>query len=292
MSQYEPFFQQVQAHYDLSDHFYALFLDPSLTYSCAYFQRDEMSLAEAQTAKIDLVLGKCDLRTGMRLLDIGCGWGSAARRAIERFGVRMVALTLSQNQCRHVSALAARLGGPDILDVRLQGWEQFDQPVDRIMSIGAFEHFRRARYPSFFARCRAVLPASGRMLLHTIVAPHTRDLHAAGIPVTHENVLFAKFIQKHIFPGGQLCPPQTIIAEAQRAGFCIAQTQSLRLHYARTLDCWAANLGKAEQQAVALTSTQVFDRYMHYLTGCADHFRSGHIDVIQFTLCPVQRSDS
>lgn len=233
MATLEPFFDQVQAHYDLSNDFFALFLDPSMTYSCAYFERDDMSLEEAQRAKIDLSLGKLELQPGMRLLDIGCGWGATLRRAVERYDVRAVGLTLSRQQ---YDEARRRLADLPAAEVRLQGWEQFDEPVDRIVSIGAFEHFRAERYAAFFERCRALLPATdGRMLLHTIVRPDGATLRRQGIDVSHEDVLFAKFISRRIFPGGQLSPPGLIVRRAEAAGFRLTLRQSLRLHYARKI---------------------------------------------------------
>ena len=280
-----PFFEQVQAHYDLSDDFFALFLDPSRTYSCAYFEREGMSLEEAQTAKIDLALAKLDLRPGLRLLDIGCGWGSLARRAATRHHVRVVGLTLSRNQHAYATRLAEAIeGGPGGPEFRLAGWEEFDEPVDRIVSIGAFEHFRVERHAAFFARCKKILPRGGRMLLHTIVRPDLETLTSKGIRVEHEHVLFAKFIRKHIFPGGQLCAPRAIVRHATANGFRVDRIHSLQPHYARTLDHWARNLRAAHERATALTSADTHGTYMRYLTGCADLFRSGHIDVIQFTL--------
>lgn len=286
MAQLKPYFEQVQAHYDLSNDFFALFLDRSMTYSCAYFERDDMTLDQAQLAKIDLSLGKCDLHPGQRLLDIGCGWGATMRRAAERFGVNVIGLTLSRNQFDHIQhSLHNAPPSRGFIDVRLQGWEEFDEPVDRIISIGAFEHFRIARYPAFFERCRSLLPDDGRMMLHTIVQTEPQTLHERGISIEHEHILFAKFIQKHIFPGGQLCHPSVVMRHARQAGFQITQVQSLQSHYARTLDCWAAALQSRREQAVALTSDEICDIYMRYLTGCAEHFRHGHIDVMQFTLC-------
>src|SRR3954447_15040609 len=158
-------FANVQAHYDLGDEFFTLFLDPSMTYSCAKFDAPKSTLAEAQLAKIDLTLGKCELRPGQRLLDIGCGWGALARRARERHGVEVIGLTLSENQLAHNRRLA---GGDAGLDFRLEGWETFDTQVDRIVSVGAFEHFGRDKYDAFFAKARSLLPADGVMLLHTI----------------------------------------------------------------------------------------------------------------------------
>lgn len=277
-----PFFEEVQAHYDLSDAFFALFLDPSMTYSCAYFERDDMSLAEAQQAKIDLALGKLNLEPGMTLLDVGCGWGAAMRRASQHHGVKTIGLTLSNNQFSFVQPTLANL--PTDCEVRLMGWEQFDEPVDRIVSIGAFEHFRIERYAAFFERTFSILPSGGRMLLHTIVAPDGPTLRAQGIEVTHENVLFAKFISRQIFPGGQLASPSVIERRARAAGFEVARVQSLRLHYARTLDMWMAALAARREEAIAIASPDIYHMYERYLTGCARHFRTGHIDVMQFTL--------
>ena len=291
MTQFRPFYKQVQAHYDLSNDFFALFLDSSLTYSCAYFARPEMSLHEAQLAKIDLSLGKCDLprkaessnaAARMKLLDIGCGWGATARRAVENFNVDVIGLTLSKEQHALITQSVANPGTH--IDFRLQGWEEFTEPVDRIISIGAFEHFRAERYEAFFTRAFSLLPRGGRMMLHTIVQPEINELRQRGIVVDHEAVMFGKFICKNIFPGGQLCSPQVITRHAANAGFTLAHSESLRLHYARTLDMWADNLRARREQAITITNKDTYDMYMHYLTGCAHYFRTGHNDVMQFTL--------
>ena len=298
MTQFRPFYKQVQAHYDLSNDFFALFLDSSMTYSCAYFARDNMSLHEAQLAKIDLSLGKCDLprkaessnaaatttpaATRMKLLDIGCGWGATARRAVENFNVDVIGLTLSKEQHALITQSVANPGTH--IDFRLQGWEEFTEPVDRIISIGAFEHFRAERYEAFFTRAFSLLPRGGRMMLHTIVQPDINELRQRGIVVDHEAVMFGKFICKNIFPGGQLCSPQVITRHAANAGFTLAHSESLRLHYARTLDMWADNLRAHREQAITITNKDTYEMYMHYLTGCAHYFRTGHNDVMQFTL--------
>lgn len=281
MSKLQPFYREVQAHYDLSNDFFALFLDPSLTYSCAYFDPPDVSLEQAQRNKIDLALGKCHLAPGQRLLDIGCGWGATARRAAEHYGVTVVGLTLSRNQHELARERLADLG--DQAEVRLQGWEEFDEPVDRIVSIGAFEHFREERFAAFFARCHRLLPADGRLLLHTIVKRSLPELDALGLEITHEDVLFNKFILKAIFPGGQLRPADVVRKYAEAGGFQVERVHSLQPHYARTLEAWAANLEAVNGRAVALTSQEIYDTYMRYLTGCAQYFRSGHLDVIQFT---------
>ncbi|MTE15613.1 cyclopropane mycolic acid synthase family methyltransferase [Nocardia aurantiaca] len=283
MAQLAPFYQQVQSHYDLSDEFYALFLDPTMTYSCAYFERAGMSLEEAQLAKIDLALGKLGLEPGMTLLDIGCGWGSTMIRAVLTYGVRVIGLTLSRNQFDHVQAMLRELGISEA-EVRLQGWEEYEGIADRIVSIGAFEHFRKKRYHEFFTRCHRMLPAHGRMLLHTIIGRTLAELREAEIPVTREDALFHIFVKREIFPGGQLPQPDTVPREAEAVGFRTARIQSLRPHYAKTLDLWAAALESHHAEAARVTSEQVYQRYLKYLTGCAHYFRAGHLDVMQFTL--------
>ncbi|MBU3066382.1 class I SAM-dependent methyltransferase [Nocardia sp. NEAU-G5] len=283
MTRLAPFYRNVQSHYDVSDDFYRLFLDPSMTYSCAYFERPDMSLEQAQLAKIDLSLGKLDLHAGQTLLDVGCGWGATMFRAAARYDVHVTGLTLSRNQFDHVRSEIERRGLTGV-EVRLQGWEEFHEPVDRIVSIGAFEHFRRERYEEFFDSCYRNLPEDGRMLLHTIIGHTLADLHRLGIPVTREDARFHIFIRREIFPGGQLPQPAVITRLAGQAGFGTEQIQSLQSHYARTLDLWASALRENRSEAERITSPENYERYLRYLTGSADHFRSGHIDVMQFTL--------
>ena len=281
-----PFFEDVQAHYDLNDDFFALFLDESRTYSCAYFKEEDYSLNQAQLAKIDLSLGKLNLEPGMTLLDIGCGWGATALRAMENYGVNVIGLTLSENQHAHVKGLVERKAAETGLsgEVRLQGWEEFEGKVDRIVSIGAFEHFRFERYDQFFDFAYNTLPDDGRMLLHTIVAFNRHVIREKGLPITRDVLAFARFIANEIFPGGQLPEPHDVERESTRVGFSVERIQPLQQHYARTLDHWAAALQKREDDAVRIASREVFDTYMKYLTGCADYFRNGYIDVMQFTL--------
>ncbi len=280
----KPYFDDVQAHYDLSDDFFRLFLDPTQTYSCAYFERDDMTLEEAQIAKIDLSLGKLGLQPGMTLLDIGCGWGATMNRAVERHDVNVVGLTLSKNQQAHVEQLLARSDSPRSKRVLLQGWEQFHEPVDRIVSIGAFEHFGRDRYDDFFKMAYSVLPDDGVMMLHTIIKPSDEEFAARGLPLTMTKLKFFKFIMDEIFPGGDLPFVSNIEHHGMKAGFELTRVQPLRLHYARTLQIWAAALEARRDEAIAVQSEVVYDRYMRYLTGCAELFTEGYTDICQFTL--------
>ena len=268
-----PAFEDVQAHYDLSDDFFALFLDPSRTYSCAKFNTPQSTLQEAQEAKIDLSLDKCELRPGQTLLDIGCGWGATALRAREKRGVNVIGLTLSKNQHAYCQKLA---GGRDGLEFRLEGWETFNQKVDRIVSIGAFEHFKREKYPAFFARCHEMLPENGMMLLHTI----TRGKPSK----TMAFMRFAHFMTVKIFPGGDVPAPEAVVEAGRNGNFELVHAESLGPHYAKTLDCWAANLSANEKKAVEIAGEQIYRTYMKYLTSCANFFRSGEVNIYQFKL--------
>jgi len=280
----KPHFDKVQAHYDLSDDFYRLFLDATQTYSCAFFERDDMSLEEAQIAKIDLSLGKLRLEPGMTLLDIGCGWGATVMRAIEKHDVNVIGLTLSRNQQAHVEQLFAQSDSPRSKRVLLRGWEQFDEPVDRIVSIGAFEHFGQDRYDDFFKTADQLLPDGGVMLLHTITSVTMKQALERGVPLTFELARFLKFLMTEIFPGGQLPTIEMVQEGSTYAGFNVTRIQSLQPHYARTLNIWAETLESHKDEAIALQSEEVYDRYMRYLTGCAKTFRTGNSDVNQFTL--------
>ena len=284
-----PHFEDVQAHYDLSDDFFRLFLDPSQTYSCAYFERDDMTLEEAQQAKVDLALGKLGLQPAMTLLDVGCGWGSTMRRANEKYDVNVVGLTLSKNQAAHVQKVFDELDNdpqrkPRTKRILLEGWEQFDEPVDRIVSIGAFEHFGHDRYDDFFKMAHDALPDDGVMLLHTITGLTGPQMAERGMPLTFELARFMKFIMTEIFPGGRLPSIEKVEDHSSKAGFKLTRRQSLQPHYARTLDHWAAALEARKSEAIEIQSEEVYERYMRYLTGCANAFRIGYIDVNQFTL--------
>jgi cyclopropane-fatty-acyl-phospholipid synthase len=275
--------EDIQSHYDLSNAFFKLWQDPTQTYSCAYFKRADMTLQEAQIAKIDLSLGKLGLQEGMTLLDIGCGWGATMLRAIEKYDVNVVGLTLSHNQKAHIEQLFAASDNTRTKEVRLQSWEEFDEPVDRIVSIGAFEHFGFDKYTDYFNKAYHLLPDDGVMLLHSIVVPSKEQVAERGLTITMTRLRFIKFIMDEIFPGGRLPLVAQVTNHATEAGFDVTGVQALRPHYARTLDIWAANLQDNKDEAIAATSEEIFERYLRYLTGCADLFRDGYTDVCQFT---------
>ena len=279
-----PYYEESQSIYDVSNEFFALWLGPTMGYTCGYYERDDMDLDESQNAKFDLALGKLNLEPGMTLLDVGCGWGGCLERAVQKFDVNVIGITLSKAQSEFARQRLARLDTNRSIEVRLQGWEEFNQPVDRIVSIGAFEAFKVERYPVFFQRAYDLLPADGRMLLHTILAHTQKFFRDNGIKLTISDLKFMRFIGKEIFPGGRLPAVEDIEVLAEQSGFTLERTHLLRPHYARTLDMWAQNLAEHRAEATAITSPEVYDRYMKYLTGCADFFRRGITNVGQFTL--------
>jgi cyclopropane-fatty-acyl-phospholipid synthase len=274
----------VQAHYDLSDEFFALFVDPTRTYSCAYFPREGMTLHEAQIAKIDLTLDKLGLEPGMTLLDVGCGWGSVMKRAIEKYDVNVVGLTLSKNQRAYCQQLLDEVDSNRSHRVMLRDWADFSEPVDRIVTIEALEHFGFERYDDFFKFAYEALPADGVMLLHVITALHGRQIIERGIPLTMEFAKFIKFIVTEIFPGGRLPMIESVDEHAKKVGFNVTRIQSLQPDFARTLDFWAEALEARKDEAIEIQSEEVYERYMKFLTGCAKGFRVGYIDCHQLTL--------
>jgi cyclopropane-fatty-acyl-phospholipid synthase len=279
-----PHFEEIQAHYDLSDVFFGTFQDPSRTYSCAFFEREDSTLEEAQMAKIDLALGKLDLQPGMTLLEVGCGWGLTLQRAMEKYDVNVIGLTLSKNQSVYCQHLLNEIDSDRSRQAFLRGWEEFDEPVDRIISIEAFEAFPKERYAAFFETCSRILPTGGRMVLQTIMGHPLKRWPDMGIPITMSDLKFMRFIAKEIFPGGAIPCDEDIVNYSGDAGFSVEQTQYLNEHYVRTLETWATNLEAAREDAVAATSNEVYERYMRYLTGCSDFFRRGICELGQFTL--------
>ncbi|MDP7736949.1 cyclopropane mycolic acid synthase family methyltransferase [Mycobacterium paragordonae] len=274
----------VQAHYDISNEFFELFTDPTRTYSCAYFERDDMTLEEAQIAKLDLALGKLGLEPGMTLLDVGCGWGSTMKRALEKYDVNVVGVTLSKNQHAYCERLLDQVDTNRSHQVLLSDWSDFDGQVDRIITIEALEHFGFQRYDDFFKFVFEALPDDGKMLLHSITGLTGGQIVERGMPVTFEMARFIKFIVTEIFPGGRLPSIEKVHDHATKAGFTVTQVESLQLHFARTLDFWAEALLAHKDEAIEIQSAEVYERYMKYLTGTAECFRIGYIDCHHFTL--------
>jgi cyclopropane-fatty-acyl-phospholipid synthase len=274
-----PHFEDIQAHYDLSDDFFGLFQDPTRKYSCAYFTGPDATLSEAQIADVDLNLDKLDLKPGMTLLEIGCGWGLTLQRAMEKYDVNVIGLTLSKNQQAYCRQLLETVDSPRTFDVRLEGWEQFHSPVDRIVSIEAFEHFGFDRYDDFFKNCYDILPADGRMTIQSSVGYHPLDMATRGKKLTFALARFIKFMLTEIFPGGRIPSTEMMIEHGQKAGFEVPGAMSLRNHYIKTLGLWADALERNKTAAIEATDEDTYAKYMRYLKGCQYYFIDESIDV-------------
>jgi cyclopropane-fatty-acyl-phospholipid synthase len=276
-------FENIHAHYDLSDDFFGLFQDPSRIYSCAYFEPEHLTLQEAQLAKVDLHLDRLDLKPGMTVLDIGCGWGATMKRAIERHDVNVIGLTLSRNQHAASVTLLDQVDTDRSRRVLLRGWEEFDEPVDRIVSIEAFEHFGFERYDEFFKNCFSILPDDGRMTIQSNISYHPDEFLARGKPLSFAVLRFIKFMVTEIFPGARLPTTQMMKDHGEKAGFIVDEPMSLRSHYVKTLGLWADALEANKSAAVTIQSEEVYDNYMKYLRGCQEKFADEYIDVLLVT---------
>jgi cyclopropane-fatty-acyl-phospholipid synthase len=278
-TQMRPHFEDIQAHYDLSDDFFGVFQDPTRKYSCAYFTGPNATLSEAQIANVDQHLDRLDLKPGMTLLEVGCGWGLTLQRAMEKYDVNVIGLTLSKNQQAYCHRLLQNVNSERTFDVRLEGWEQFHSPVDRIVSIEAFEHFGFERYDDFFKTCFDILPDDGRMTIQSSCGYHPDDLQARGKKLTFELARFAKFMAEVIFPGGRIPSTQMMVDHGVKAGFTVPETLSLRNHYIKTLGIWAARLEHNRDKAIAAAGEDHYNDYMRYLTGCQYYFVDEALDV-------------
>ncbi|ORB66732.1 cyclopropane mycolic acid synthase family methyltransferase [Mycolicibacterium tusciae] len=274
-----PHFEDIQHHYDLSDDFFGVFQDPTRKYSCAFFTSPHVTLSEAQIANVDQHLDALDLKPGMTLLEVGCGWGLTLQRAMEKYDVNVIGLTLSKNQKAYCDQLLANVDSERTFDVRLEGWEQFHSPVDRIVSIEAFEHFGFERYDDYFKTCFDILPDDGRMTVQSSVGYHPYDLAERGKKLTFELARFVKFIITEIFPGGRLPTTQMMVEHGEKAGFVVPEPKSLRNHYIKTLGIWADRLERNKEAAIAATDEENYHRYMRYLLGAQYYFIDESIDV-------------
>jgi len=267
--------RQVQFHYDVSDEFYALWLDPMRVYSCAYFRRPDLSLVQAQEAKLEHICRKLMLRAGERFLDIGAGWGGLLLWAAEHHGVRGTGITLSKNQHAHVNRLIDERGLSDRVQMRLLDYRDLpeDEPFDKIASVGMFEHVGRANLPRYFDKIRRLLKPGGLLLNHGITAGGTRNTQlGAGI---------GDFIERYVFPGGELLHVSHVLQVMAEMGLEGLDTENLRPHYARTLWGWSDGLEARLDRARQITGDKVVRAYRLYLAGSAMSFERGWLSLHQ-----------
>ncbi len=262
----------VTHHYDVSNRFYRMVLGPSMTYSCAVFPDQGATLEEAQTTKLELVCRKLALEPGMRLLDVGCGWGSLARHAARCHGVRAVGVTLSAPQAALARELAAEEGVGHLVDIRVQDYRDVvDGPFDAVSSIGMFEHVGRARTAEYFARLRGLLRPGGRLLNHAITRPPSKSTRLPP----------SSFVGRYVFPDGELLEVGDTVSALQGEGLEARHVESLREHYARTLRCWVANLDAHWDEAVGEVGANRARVWLLYMAGSALGFEAGRTSVHQ-----------
>lgn len=260
-------------HYDVSNDFYALWLDAAMVYSCAYFRRPDDSLDRAQQAKLDHVCRKLMLKPGETMLDIGCGWGALVIHAALYYGVRAHGITLSQQQLSLARERIAQAGLQDRVTIALCDYRDLpkDGLYDKVSSVGMFEHIGLKNLPLYFAKVHQILKPGGLFLNHGI----THDVEG------WEKTLSSEFINRYVFPDGQLDTISNIQRVMERVHFEINDVESLRPHYALTLRHWVARLEAHHEQALQYVSESTWRVWRLYMAACALEFETGEIGVYQ-----------
>ncbi len=267
--------RNIQSHYDVSNDFYGLWLDARRVYSCAYFKTPDMNLDAAQEAKLDHICRKLALKPDEQLLDIGCGWGGLILHAVERYGVRAVGITLSDDQHAYVSQQIDGRGLADRVEVRKLDYRDVPEHggYDKIASVGMFEHVGREKLDTYFGKIAALLKPGGLVLNHgiTSAAPAARGL-GSGI---------AEFIDDYVFPGGELVHASDVLRAASNAGLECLDAENLRSHYAKTLWHWVNRLEQRADLARQLIGEQKYRVWRIYMAGSAYAFDHGWMELWQ-----------
>jgi len=262
----------IEHHYDVSNAFYSHILGPTMVYSCAVFNSEESSLEEAQMEKIDLICRKLDLKPGMKLLDVGCGWGTLVLHAAKEYGVKAVGVTLSQNQVTLAKDRIAKANLEQMVEVRLQDYREVSESdFDAISSVGMSEHVGESKLDLYFSQLHARIKDQGRLLNHCITRPHSEMRARTGA-----------FIDRYIFPDGELTAPSRVIQALHNSGFELRHSENLREHYAKTLTKWGENLNANWDDAVAEVGINRVRIWNLYMALSRIGFESNSIQVHQF----------
>lgn len=267
--------EAISYHYDLSNDFYALWLDQQMIYSCGYFRSPEDSLATAQTQKLDHLCRKLRLKPGERLLDVGCGWGGLARHAAKFYDVQVHGITLSKAQLELANQRNDEAGLGDKVTLELRDYRDLpgDESFDKVVSVGMFEHVGHANLDSYFRILYDQVKPGGLVMNHGITSRHV-DGRQVGLGA-------GKFIGRYVFPHGELPHLSMAIARMSDQGFEVLDVEGLRVHYARTLEHWSRNLEHKLEQASQHVSDKALRIWRVYLAGCAYGFRRNWMNIHQ-----------
>jgi cyclopropane-fatty-acyl-phospholipid synthase len=265
----------VSYHYDVSNDFYALWLDSRMVYSCGYFTREDQDLDTAQRDKLDLICRKMRLKPGQRLLDLGCGWGGLVMHAAQHYGVDATGITLSRPQAELATARIISAGIKERCRVQVRDYRDVEEwdGYDVLVSVGMFEHVGAARLPEYFHRAWRLLRPGGVFLNHGIASRSTDP------PFEKRS-----FSNVYVFPDGELVPISTSLHAAERAGFEVRDVESLREHYALTLRHWVRRLEANHEAALAHVDEPTYRVWRLYMSGSADGFRNGRNNIYQTLL--------
>jgi cyclopropane-fatty-acyl-phospholipid synthase len=265
--------REIAFHYDVSNEFYATWLDREMIYSCAYFERDEDSLDVAQTNKLDHICRKLRLKRGDTLLDVGCGWGALAIWAARHYGVRVKGITLSQKQFEYAERRVRAEGLTALVTIEKRDYRDLvgHDVFDKVSSVGMFEHVGLKNLPTYFETIHRVLKPGGLFLNHGI---------------THDEEgwrpqLSTRFINRYVFPGGELDTVGNVQREMERAHFEVWDVEGLRPHYAKTLRHWVTRLERARAEALRYVDEATYRVWRLYMAACALHFEDGDVGIYQ-----------
>jgi len=273
----------VTYHYDVSNDFFATYLDKNMVYSCGYFEREDDDLDTAQERKLDYICRKLRLSSGERLLDIGCGWGGLIIHAARKYGVKALGITLSAPQAELANERIERAGLGDRCRAEVRDYRMMNEPesFDKLVSVGMFEHVGGSMLPGYFKQAYDLLKPGGVFHNHGIASSESYPVHKGR-----------SFSDYFVFPDGELLPINRTLAAAEHAGFEVRDVESLREHYALTLRHWVSRLEANRERALSFTDETTFRVWRLYMSGSAHGFHRGRLNVYQAVMVKSQRSPS